>query len=106
MIRIAIAAASIAFALPASAAGFDIQVDNFFVQDGIASAVMKVTNNTGAAAESVYIDCVFLDGERRAIEIGKALIPAIQAGGYAYDKASAVTGDAVKYAECGVRKSR
>lgn len=87
-----------------SAAGFNIQVDNFYVDGGIATTVMKVTNETGADARSVFIDCVFLDKDHKAIDIGKALISAIPAGGHAYDKASAVTGDRVQFADCSVVK--
>ena len=101
-----IAALTWALATPALGAGFDIQVDNFYVDGGIATVVMKVTNNTGKAADSVFIDCAFLDKEERAIEIGKALIPAIEAGEFVYDKASAVTGDRVQYAACDVVSSR
>ena len=101
-----IAALAWALATPALGAGFDIQVDNFYVDGGIATVVMKVTNNTGLPAESVFIDCAFLDKDERAIEIGKALIPAIAAGGYAYDKAAAVTGDRVQFAACDVVRSR
>lgn len=92
--------------VPALAAGFDIQVDNFYVRDGIATVVMKVANNTGRTANNVFIDCVFLDGDNRAIEIGKAMIPTIVIGGSAYDKAAAVTGDGVQFAQCDVVRSR
>ena len=101
-----IAALTWALATPALGAGFDIQVDNFYVDGDIATVVMKVTNNTGEDAANVFIDCAFLDKEERAIDIGKALIPAIAAGRYAYDKASAVTGGRVQYAACDVVRSR
>lgn len=101
-----IAALTWALATPALGAGFDIQVDNFYVDGGIATVVMKVTNNTGADAKDVFVDCAFLDKEERAIEIGKALISTIAAGASAYEKAAAVTGDRVQFADCNVVRSR
>ena len=90
----------------ASAAGFDVQVDNFTATGGISSAVMKVTNNTGADAESVFIDCVFMSKDQKAIDIGKAVIAAIPAGGVAYDKASIATSEGVQFVICDVIRHR
>lgn len=90
----------------ASAGEIDIQVDNFTLQNGIAEAVLKVSNNTGRDVSNVFIDCAFLDSDKRAIDIGKAMIPALPAGQYAYDKASAVTGEGIEFADCRVTRSR
>ena len=94
--------------LPFSAAAqaIDIQVDNFTAQRGISELVLKVTNNTGADVESLFIDCAFLREDGRAIDIGKVLISTLAAGEYAYDKASIGTTDGVSQAECRVVKFR
>lgn len=102
--RTVLAAAALLLAAPAMAQGFDIQIDNFTAQRGIAEVVMRVTNNTGADARSVFIDCAFMDKDKRAIDIGKALIPAIRAGDYAFDKAMIPRADGVQYVECGVSR--
>lgn len=90
----------------AAAGEIDIQIDNFTMQGNIAEVVMKVTNNTGRDVSNVFIDCAFLDSDKRAIDIGKAMIPAIATGGYAYDKASAVTGEGIEFADCRVTRVR
>lgn len=91
---------------PAFAAGFDIQVDNFWLDGRIATVVMKVTNNTGKDASSIFIDCAFLDKDQKAIDIGRGLISQIPAGGYAYEKAAITGGERVQFAECQVVRSR
>lgn len=93
-------------AIPAAAQSIDIQVDNFTAQRGISELVLKVTNNTGADVEGVQIDCAFLRSDGRAIDIGKALIPSIAAGDYAYDKAAIPTTEGVSEAECRVVRYR
>lgn len=67
-------------------AGFDIKVENFTLDSGIAQVVLKVTNNTGKDARRVYIACTFLDKDQRAIDIGMALIDTLPAGAFAYEK--------------------
>jgi hypothetical protein len=90
----------------ALSAGFDVDVENFTASNGIAEAVLKVTNNTGADARSVFVDCVFFDKNKRALDIGKALIPAIAAGDHAFDKAAITRTEGVEFVECGVKRSR
>lgn len=99
-------AAALITSTPAWSAGFDVDVENFTADRGIAEVVMKVTNNTGADARSVFVDCVFLDKNKRALDIGKALIPAIAAGDHAYDKARIPRAEGVEFVECGVKRSR
>lgn len=101
--RILLLALALLTAAPAYARdAISIDVDNFTAERGISTLVLKVTNNTGKAVESVFIDCAFLTEDERAIDIGKALISNIPAGGYAYDKASIPTTDGVSKAECRV----
>lgn len=102
--RIVLTAAFAAFSGSALADPIDIQVDNFTVDRGIAELVLKVTNTTGADVTDVFIDCAFLDANMRAIDIGKALIQNIPAGGYAYDKAAIARTAGVQHAECRVVK--
>lgn len=90
---------------PAAADDFNIEVENFTAERGISTVVMKVTNMTGRDARQVFIDCVFLDGNQKAIDIGKALIPFIANGGSAYDKAAIPTTEGVQFAQCGVKQS-
>lgn len=87
-------------------APFDIEIDNFTASRGISEVVMKVTNNTGRAVQSVFIDCVFFTADEKAIDIGKALIPAIPAGGVAYDKAAIPRTDGVQLVSCSVVRYR
>jgi hypothetical protein len=100
----ALAAGLSACTAAANAGGFDIQIDNF-TADGIAEVVMKVTNNTGRDASNVFIDCVFMDKNQKAIDIGKALISSIPSGGHAYEKAAIPRSDGVQYASCSVVRS-
>lgn len=95
-------AAFLALSSGANAAEIDIQIDNFTSDRGIASAVMKVANTSSRRLSSIFIDCAFLDENRKAIDIGKAVIQRIDAGGYAYEKASIVATGREKFVECSV----
>lgn len=86
----------------ASAADFAVNVENFTAERGIASAVIKVTNMTGAEATDVFVDCVFMNKAQQALDIGKALISRIPAGGFAYDKASIARAAGVQFVACSV----
>jgi hypothetical protein len=81
-------------------AGFDIKVENFTLDSGIAQVVLKVTNNTGKDARRVYIACTFLDKDQRAIDIGMALIDTLPAGAFAYEKAGIPTTAGVQFVSC------
>jgi hypothetical protein len=85
------------------ASDFDIQVDNFSKDFGITSVVMKISNNLGYDVKNVYIDCVFLTKEKRAIDIGPAIVSKIAAGSYAYEKAAITKTDGVRFVECSVK---
>ena len=101
-----IAGLSAMAATAAHADGIDIDIQNFTAHRGIAKIVMKVTNGTDADISSVFIDCAFLDGNKRAIDIGKAMIPSLPSGQYAYEEASIPRSDGVEFAECRVTKFR
>ena len=87
---------------PAVAGEIDIEVDNFTAERGISELVLRVINNTATEVSDVFIDCVFMTEDERAIDIGKALIPAIAAGGTKFDKAAIATTDGVAKALCEV----
>lgn len=91
-------------AAPAAADDFNIEVENFTADRGISTIVMKVTNMTGRDVRQVFIDCVFLDKDNKAIDIGKALIPSIANEASAYDKAAIPTTEGVQFAQCGVKQ--
>lgn len=80
----------------------EIGIENFTAERGISTLILKVSNNTAAPLQTVFIDCAFLTEDERAIDIGKALVSNIPAGGYAYDKASIARTDGVAKAECRV----
>lgn len=83
---------------------FIVDVENFVADRGISKAVMKIENRTGRDAERIYIDCVFLDKDQKAIDIGKALIPFIRSGDAAYDTARIATSEGVQFVHCSVRQ--
>ncbi|MDW9481875.1 hypothetical protein GOB57_24820 [Sinorhizobium meliloti] len=90
-------------ATPAMADGFQIDVENFIAERGISQAVMKITNKTGKDVRQVFIDCVFLDKDQKAIDIGKTLIGFIANDASVYDKAAIATTDGVQFVQCNVR---
>lgn len=103
--RIWLAAAVGALASVANAADIDIQIDNFTSDGNIARVVMKVKNTSTKPYSNIFIDCTFLDANKKAIDIGKALISGIDANSYAYDKASIVATGREEYVECSVSKA-
>lgn len=102
MKRAAIFAAAILSAGIAQANEIDLTVDNFSKDGQIVSAVVKLTNNLDQEVSHVYVDCAFLREDKRAIDIGKEIVSRIDAKGYAYGKASIVTAEKVRYADCKV----
>lgn len=90
----------------AQANDIDLSIDNFSRNNSIVSAVLKVTNNLTTPVSSIFIDCAFLDGQKKAIDIGKANIDHIESKGYAYAKASIVTDQQIQFADCRVAHSR
>ena len=106
MKKLVMALALAAAATPAMASGIVIEVDNFTADRGISQLVLRVTNTSGQDVSSVFIDCVFMTEEERAIDIGKALIPHIPAGGTKFDKASIPTTEGVSKAACEVTSFR
>ncbi|MDQ0558306.1 hypothetical protein QO004_000079 [Rhizobium mesoamericanum] len=87
----------------AEANEIDLSVDNFSRDNKIVSAVIKLTNNLDEAVSRVFIDCAFLDDNKRAIDIGNDIVTRLDAKGYAYGKASIVTDKKVRYADCRVK---
>ena len=87
-----------------SAGDVSVAVENFTHERGIATAVLKVTNNLGKTANNVFVDCAFLDGEKKAIDVSSALIESISTNDHAYDKAAITTKRDFQYVECRVGK--
>lgn len=104
--RIAALSAIALLATTAHADSIDIKVENFTAKDGIAEAVLKVTNSTPARVSNVFIDCGFNDRDLKTLDVGKALIKSIEAGAFAYAKVSVVTNQKVKIINCYVAKYR
>lgn len=104
--RIAALSAVAFAATTASAASIDIDVQNFTAKDGISEVVMKVNNLLPTPVTNVFIDCAFLNSSQKAVDIGKAFVSSIEAGGYAYAKAAIPTTDDVKFVDCRVTKYR
>lgn len=103
----AITVVLISLATAAQAADIDVGVERFISRNGISKAILKVTNHLPNKVSGVYVECAFLDSERRAIDIGNALIGSIDAHSYAYDSASIVASEGtVKYADCRVVNTR
>lgn len=94
--------AFMAVAFEAHAADIEVSIENFTKDGRILSAIMKVTNKTEQAVTNVYIDCAFLDKDKKAIDIGKSRVSRIEAKGYAYDKAAIVTDAKADFADCRV----
>lgn len=91
---------------PAWAADIEIEIDNFTANRGISELVLRVTNNSSREVTNVFIDCVFMTKDNRAIDIGKALINRIPPGGTKFDKAAIPTTDGVAQAQCEVDRYR
>ncbi|WP_274426746.1 hypothetical protein [Chelativorans sp. YIM 93263] len=51
-----------------------VEIDSISVEHQTPEVMLKVTNAGTRFARSVFIDCVFFDEERKAVDIGKALI--------------------------------
>ncbi|MDX0432680.1 hypothetical protein GOL30_26365 [Sinorhizobium medicae] len=84
--------------------GISVSVENFTQERRVAKAVLKVTNNLGKPANNVFVDCAFLNKEKKAVDVSSALIEKISTNDHAYDKASIVTDHDVQYIECRVAK--
>lgn len=103
----AIAGVLISLATAAQAADIDVGIERFISRNGVSKAILKVTNHLPNKVTGVYVECAFLDSDRRAIDIGNALIGSIDAHSYAYDSAAIVVGEGVvKYADCRVISTR
>lgn len=91
-------------AVQAHAADIEIDVHNFTVEHGIARVVFYAKNRLGEEVTDVFIDCAFLDKDKRAIGIGRALVESIPAKGDAFDDAALATNQPVQFADCRVAK--
>lgn len=76
------------YSTAASAAEFDVVMESVVARDGIASAVAKVTNNTTRYIDRTYVDCVFFDAGKNAVDIGKDIVSNFAPGETRYAKAS------------------
>ncbi|THK38156.1 hypothetical protein EHS39_11495 [Ensifer sp. MPMI2T] len=88
----------------AIAGGVSVSVENFTHERRVAKAIIKVTNDLGKTAKNVFVDCAFLNKEKKAVDVSSALIEKISTNDYAYDKASIVTDHDIQYIECRVAK--
>ncbi|MBD9542952.1 hypothetical protein IB276_26250 [Ensifer sp. ENS04] len=102
--KYAILTVSVLIAGQAVAGSVDVGVENFTHSNGVAKAVLKVSNSLGKPASNIFVDCAFLNGEKKAIDVGSALIEKIANNEYAYDTASIVTKSDVQYVDCRVSK--
>jgi hypothetical protein len=102
----ALAIATVVLLLTGSAAlavdDIDVQVENFFVEPGTATVVLKITNNGTTTAPNVFVSCAFLDANQKAIDIGKAWVTDLAPNRAAYDKARIPTSKGVQFATCSV----
>lgn len=101
-----LSAALMAMVTPAVAVDIKIEIDNFTAVRGISELVLRVTNNSSQVVSDVFIDCVFMTEDERAIDIGKALISRIPPGGTKFDKAAIPTTEGVAKAQCDVDRYR
>lgn len=84
---------------PALAGDIDLQIDNFAVDRGITSLVLKVTNNSDANVGSIYATCAFLNEDKRALRVQSTFIAGVAAGQSAYSELRTRTGG-IKNASC------
>ena len=90
---------------PAIAAdAFGVKVENFFIENGMATAVFRISNQTGKNVSGVYVDCVFMGKDGKAIDIAPARIEFIPAGGVGFNKASVTRTVGVEMVTCLVAK--
>ncbi|UIK05002.1 hypothetical protein [Neorhizobium galegae] len=104
--KVIVFCAMMAAATAASAADIEIDVQNFSVERGVARAVMLVKNNLAKPVQGVFIDCAFLDGDKKAVGIGRAIINALAPNGDAYEEAALPTKASVQFVDCRVRSFR
>lgn len=86
----------------ASGEDIDVHVDNFFVETGVSTVVLKITNNTATTVANVFVSCAFLDADQRAIDVGKAWVTDLKPKQVAYDKARIPSSKGVQFAACSV----
>ncbi|MFN3549614.1 MAG: hypothetical protein ACK4U0_19175 [Mesorhizobium sp.] len=84
----------------AHAGEVEIKIENFRVDHGIAEAVMKVTNRTDQPASWLFVDCVFLDADQKAIDIGKEIIRNLPVDGVVYGKAAITRAPHAQFVHC------
>lgn len=93
---------ALAMAGGASADDVDVHVDNFYVEMGISTVVLKITNNSASIVPNVFVSCVFMDKDQHAIDVGKAWVTNLRPKQVAYDKASIPSSAGVQFASCTV----
>lgn len=83
-----------------TAASIDIDIQNFTAYRGISTITMAVTNNGTKTATRIFIDCVFLDKDMRAIDIGRDIVSNLPPGQTKFSQAAIPTTQGVEHAEC------
>jgi len=61
----------------ASAADIDVDVLQIVLRYGTVQADLRITNNLPTSVGPIYINCAFLDANRRFIDIGRGLVTAV-----------------------------
>ncbi|MCZ7854697.1 hypothetical protein O9X99_19715 [Agrobacterium salinitolerans] len=84
----------------ASAADIDVDVLQIVLRYGMVQADLKITNNLPTRVGPIYINCAFLDANRRFIDIGRGLVTAVAPGSAAYTKTAIVTDEQIQSAKC------
>jgi hypothetical protein len=63
-------------------------------------ANFSVTNGTGRAIRSVFVECTFFDGDKKPFNTQTAVVSNLQTGEKAFGKATIIDLKTVKTAEC------
>lgn len=86
---------------PASAAGVEMNVENFWRhQNGAIEIVIKFTNNTNRTVSFVSASCALLDGDMKAVTTQNVISQNIAPGGNAYGKNYVLNPGKSEKAEC------
>lgn len=94
--------ALVLLASTAMAGSIDVRVDNFTNEFGAYRVTMLVKNNTSRTQENVYVDCVILGHDKRAVGIAKANIKIMYPGAERYETAALATNQRGETVSCRV----
>lgn len=67
------------------AGGLSLDVERLSVDGGEATAIVKVTNSGSEGYRVIFVDCAFLDAQKAAVGVGKAMLSNVSPGEAAYD---------------------